>query len=95
LPGIPAVPVIAPGISPVEVAVNYTRQTGSIALTVSGLPAGVAASLSLAGPGGFTATPTVAGILNDLDPGTYTLTAMAVQNGGNTWTPGNHRWRSR
>ncbi|HKP28767.1 MAG TPA: hypothetical protein VJU15_05170, partial [Gemmatimonadales bacterium] len=88
LPSIPALPAIAPGISPTEVTVSYARQTGSIALTVTGLPAGVAPSLSLSGPGGFTAVPTSAGMVNDLDPGTYTLTATAVLNSGNTWTPG-------
>jgi hypothetical protein len=89
LPGIPAIPAIAPGISPALVTVTYTRQTGSIAVTVSGLPPGALASLSLTGPGGFTAAPTAAGMLKDLDPGTYTLIAMPVQNGGTTWTPGN------
>lgn len=88
-PLIPVLPAIAAAIEPAEVTVEYSRQTGSIALAVTGLPPGVDGALALTGPGGFAAAPSAGGVLNDLDPGTYTLTATAVQDAGNIWAPGN------
>jgi hypothetical protein len=87
-PSIPSIPAIVAGTTPGEVTVSYLRQTGGIALSLTGLPAGVAASLTLSGPGGYSASPTASGTFDDLDPGTYTLTAAPVQNSGNTWAPG-------
>ncbi len=86
-PTIPDVPPLTKSAAPVVVTVAYTRQTGSIELGVSGLPAGVAPSLALSGPGGYASNPAASGTLSELDPGSYTLTASPVTSGGNTWTP--------
>lgn len=86
-PAIPVVPAVVPGLTPVDATVSYARQTGSIVLEVSGLPAGLAPSLALSGPGGYASNPTASGTLGELDPGSYTLTASPVTSAGNTWTP--------
>jgi len=86
-PAIPSVPAVSPGLTPVDVTVAYTRQTGSIEIAVAGLPAGVAPALVLSGPGGFAATPTNNTTLSDLDPGQYTLSAAPVTNAEDTYTP--------
>lgn len=86
-PTIPVVPPVTTSVAPLAVTVAYTRQTGSIALAVTGLPAGVAPSLALSGPGGYASNPAASGTVSELDPGSYTLTASPVTSAGNTWTP--------
>ena len=60
--------------------------TGSLTVTVAGLPSGAEGDVAVTGPGGFsrdvTATTTIAG----LPPGDYTVTASSVTAGGSTWT---------
>ena len=66
--------------------VTYSPVTGSLQLTVSGLPGGVAASVTVTGPGfsqQFTGTQTLIGLL----PGTYTISAAAVSSGGSSYLP--------
>jgi hypothetical protein len=62
--------------------------TGSLALTVSGLPAGGAADISVTGPGGFERTFGGTAALNGLSPGVYTVTARAVTLNGTLYQPG-------
>lgn len=52
--------------------------TGSIAVTVNGLPAGVQGAVSVSGPGGFTRTVTASATLTGLLPGAYVVTAGDV-----------------
>ena len=85
LPSGPA--VVSAGQTPSEVSVAYVRQTGSVAISLEGLPDSVAGSLSLAGPGGFMAAVTSGGTVPGLDPGTYTLTAAAITSGGHGYAP--------
>ena len=61
---------------------------GSLAIGVTGLPPASAASVSVTGPGGFAQTvgPTPA-TLSDLDPGSYTITAVGVSAGGTSYVP--------
>jgi len=61
--------------------------TGGVALTVSGLPGGTAASIAMTGPGGFSRALTASGTVDGLTPGSYTLTAASVSAGGNTYAP--------
>ena len=61
--------------------------TGGVALTVSGLPGGTAASITMTGPGGFSRALTASGTVDGLTPGSYTLTAASVSTGGNTFAP--------
>ncbi len=85
LPGGPV--VLTPGLTPVGIVVSFARQTGAIAVQVSGLPPGAAAALAVTGPGGFTAGPTATQTLSDLDPGAYALAASPVIHAGHTWAP--------
>jgi hypothetical protein len=59
--------------------------TGGLSVTVSGLPDGAAASLTVTGPGGFqqslSGSETVAGLL----PGDYTVAAEVVSAGGDLY----------
>ena len=87
-PSLPAGPItVKPGVLPDTVLVTYARQTGQIALAVSGLPAGADAGVAISGPGGFTATAGGSGTLPGLDPGSYAITASPVVHLGHTWTP--------
>jgi hypothetical protein len=67
--------------------VQYMIVTGSLSIVVTGLPASVAAALTLSGPEGFSKTIPVTTALTDLDPGVYTLSAAPVISSGSTWSP--------
>ena len=59
---------------------------GTLAVSVTGLPAGTAPSVTISGPGNFTQTVTTASAtLTDLDPGSYTIAAANVPSGGNSY----------
>jgi len=58
--------------------VSYQAVTGALAVNISGLPSGVSASVVVTGPGGFSRTLTGSATLQDLTPGTYTLTPNSV-----------------
>ena len=61
---------------------------GSLAVNVSGLPASAAAAVTVAGPQNFVATVGPSDTaLTDLNPGTYTITAAAVTDGGGYYVP--------
>ena len=63
------------------VTVAYEAQkptTGSLSITVSGLPDGLGADASLSGPEGFSQTLSKSTELTDLSPGVYTLAAKEV-----------------
>ena len=57
------------------------QQQGTLALTISGLPSGVAAQVSVTGPGGFSQVLSSSQTLNTLAPGSYTVTAGRVTSG--------------
>jgi hypothetical protein len=61
--------------------------TGSLAVTITGLPAGVAAAVGVSGPGGFSETIAVSQTLNGLTPGHYDVSAAPVHEAGTTHTP--------
>jgi CARDB len=56
--------------------------TGSLAVSVSGLPGGASADVLVTGPVGFTRSVDSSETLSNLSPGNYTLTASAVSAGG-------------
>ena len=60
---------------------------GGVAVTVTGLPAGTAASITLTGPGGFSHVMTASGTVDGLTPGTYTVSASAVSTSGGGYAP--------
>ena len=66
-------------------AVACAATTGSLTVTVSGLPAAAEAAVAVTGPGGFTRDLTATTTLADLQPGDYTVTAASVTAGGSTY----------
>jgi hypothetical protein len=59
--------------------------TGSLAVSVSGLPGGASANVLVTGPLGFTRSVDSSETLSDLTPGTYTLAASGVSVGGSLY----------
>lgn len=59
--------------------------TGSMALTVSGLPGSAAASIAISGPGNFNQSATGSATIPNLSPGSYTLNASSVVSGSLTY----------
>ena len=61
--------------------------TGSLEVRISGLPAGVAASVLVTGPGGFSRTVTATTTIPNLPVGTYTVAAAEVTSPQGRWAP--------
>jgi hypothetical protein len=59
---------------------------GKLAVTISGLPSGSAASVAVTGPSSFTKTLTATATLENLTPGTYTITPAAVAVAADNYT---------
>lgn len=59
--------------------------TGSMTLTVSGLPGSVPAAIAISGPGNFNQNATVSATIQNLSPGAYTVNASSVASGGSTY----------
>ena len=73
-----------------SVSAQFTRQIGSLSVTLDGLPAGTTAALAITGPDGYNATQTVltgTGVnLSDVVTGTYTVTPPTVTVSSSTYT---------
>jgi hypothetical protein len=75
-------------------AVGYAPATGRIAVGISGLPSGVGASVLVQRVGGaFAQTLAASATLSKLNPGSYTVTADTIEDGGTTY-PGAPRTQS-
>ena len=61
--------------------------TGSLAVSIGGLPAGVAGAITVTGPASYSKTLTASTTLTDLVPGAYTLNAASVAQGTGTLAP--------
>lgn len=61
--------------------------TGAIALVVSGLPTGTPGAVSVTGPGAYSQAVTATTNLDNLAPGTYSVTATPVTAAGQSWLP--------
>jgi hypothetical protein len=59
---------------------------GRLGLTITGLPGGVAAAVTLSGPNGFTNTVAASGVVAALAPGSYTIAATSVVGNGFRFT---------
>ncbi len=55
--------------------------TGSLKVTVNGLPGGVNAAVTVTGPGGYSRTVTATTTLQSLTPGTYAVDVAPTSNG--------------
>ena len=71
----------------VAFAVTCTSTSGGLRVTVSGLPSGVSAAVSVTGPNSFSQTLTATRTLDNLVPGTYAVSATPVVSGNTTYTP--------
>ena len=61
--------------------------SGSLAVSVSGLPAGLDGAVVVSGPGGFSQNVLATQTVGDLSPGTYTLAAANVLSGSSVYAP--------
>ena len=59
---------------------TYALASGSLAVSFTGLPAGLAGDVRVTGPNGYTRTIAAAETVRGLEPGRYTLTPRVVRN---------------
>lgn len=69
-----------------DFGVRYAINSGSLALAVTGLPAGVSGAVSISGPSGFSRTATATTTFTGLVPGNYTVIATNVTVSGTTYS---------
>jgi hypothetical protein len=67
-------------------AVDCAALTGSLAVTVTGLPAGTDAAVTVTGPDGYQAAVAATMTLDGLAPGQYTVSAGTVTSGQDAYT---------
>ena len=60
---------------------------GALALTISGLPSGIAGQVRVTGPGNFSQAVTTSQTLGALAPGSYTVLGERVVSGALSYTP--------
>lgn len=72
---------------PAAAQITYAVATGTLVVTISGLPSGTAAAVQVSGPGGFDQTLTASTTLAALTPGTYVVSAASVSSGGTQYSP--------
>ena len=68
-------------------SVAYTSDRGSLTITVTGLPVGTDPSITVTGPDGYSQPVSSTGTLSALTPGEYTVTALAVSQGSDQYSP--------
>jgi hypothetical protein len=78
---VPTTVTIAASPTPVAATVVYALASGRMAISVSGLPSGASAAVSVSGPAGFQKSVTASETLTGLTPGTYTIAAASVSAG--------------
>jgi len=78
---------VSAGDTPASASVAYQAASGSLTISVTGLPAGTDPAITVTGPGGYNQSVTAAGTLGGLAPGSYTVTALAVSDGANQYSP--------
>ena len=70
--------------------ISYAVQaptTGQLTVTVSGLPGGANAVITVTGPNSYSRSVTATETMTALTPGTYTITSSTVTSGGTSYTP--------
>jgi glucose/arabinose dehydrogenase len=70
--------VLTPSTLPLFAAVSYATGSGTLTVTVAGLPGGVDAGVTVTGPEGFSVAVRSTRTLSNLDAGSYTVTATSV-----------------
>lgn len=69
-----------------QFAVDYAVSTGSIAISIAGLPGAVNGNVTVTGPNSYSQAVTGTTTLTNLTPGSYAVTATAVTNNGTTYS---------
>ncbi|MFP5355873.1 MAG: hypothetical protein ACLGIK_12110, partial [Gemmatimonadota bacterium] len=78
---------VAAAISPSSVELTFALISGTISVSVVGLPPAVPASVRLSGPSGVLHTITASRAVSGLFGGFYTITADTVSSNGSVWAP--------
>jgi peptidase M66-like protein len=78
---------VGQGATAATAQVTYGATGGSLTLTVSGLPSGMAASVTVTGPNGYDSPVTATTTLSGLEPGVYTVAARSVSSQGTQFDP--------
>lgn len=86
---VPGSQVVAVSASPVaaSASVLWVPVTAGLSITTAGLPGGMAAAITVSGPGGFERAVTSSEVLTGLAPGGYTVVATPIASAGLTWNP--------
>lgn len=79
--------VVTSNKTPVSRTVTYGVVTGSLAITVNGLPGGTNAAITVTGPNGFSRAVTATTTLTGLVAGSYTVAAQSLSSGGQSYQP--------
>jgi hypothetical protein len=87
LPSPPSQSIEVSGGDAESAQVLYSSGNSSLVITISGLPAGTDAAVTVSGPGGYSHQVTSSETLTGLGPGQYTLTALAVTSGSDQYSP--------
>ncbi len=77
---------VTASVTPASIVVDYVLSTGALALTVTGLPGGADAAVTVTGPS-YSASVTATTTLSNIAAGTYTIDAGNVVDGGTTYVP--------
>ncbi len=78
---------IPPSVTPTTIGVDYQVVTARLVVAISGLPSGANASVTVAGPNGFSQALTATQVLTGLEPGSYAINAAGVTIGGTPYQP--------
>jgi hypothetical protein len=81
------VTIVSGATAETSFAVTCAATTGTLAVTVSGLPDGVDAAVTVSGPESFSQALTATRTLTDLSPGSYTVDAASVTGGEDSYDP--------
>lgn len=74
--------------APASVTVNFDITTGTLNLTVAGLPDGAPAAITISGPNGYARTVSQSSVLAGLQPGNYLISSASVlAPSGHTYSP--------
>lgn len=85
--GTPVTVQVVASVVPVQAPVTYALASGRLAISVSGLPAGLNAAVLVAGPNGYQHTVSATQTVSGLAPGNYTVSASPVTAGTTTYGP--------
>ena len=80
-----AIAACSPGDGPSSP--SQQQQSGTLQISIAGLPAGASASVVVGGPEGFSQSVGATSMLSGLAPGTYSLTAQSITVDGSVYTP--------